>query len=80
MAHLATRTAERFALADRGRLAPGFAADIAVFDPTGVRDRATYQEPTRLAEGVEHVVVNGVPVLAGGRPTGARPGRALRPA
>jgi len=80
VAHLATRTAERFGLADRGRLAPGFAADIAVFDPTGVRDRATYQEPTRLAEGVEHVVVNGVPVLAGGRPTGARPGRALRPA
>lgn len=78
--HLATRAAERFALADRGRLAPGYAADIVVFDPARVRDRATYDEPTRLAEGVEHVVVNGVPVLAAGRPTGALPGRALRPA
>jgi N-acyl-D-amino-acid deacylase len=78
--HLTTRTAQRFGLADRGRLAPGCAADIAVFDPARVRDLATYDEPTRRSEGVEHVVVNGVRVLAGGHPTGALPGRALRPA
>jgi N-acyl-D-amino-acid deacylase len=78
--HLASRTAQRFGLLDRGRLAPGCAADIAVFDPARVRDRATYEQPLLLAEGVEHVVVNGVRVLADGRPTGALPGRALRPA
>jgi N-acyl-D-amino-acid deacylase len=77
--HLATRPARRFGLGGRGRLETGCAADIVVLDPLRVRDLATYDQPTRLAEGVEHVIVNGVPVLSGGNPTGARPGRALRP-
>jgi N-acyl-D-amino-acid deacylase len=62
----------------RGRLQPGYYADVAIFDPTRIRDRATFQDPHRYAEGMVHVLVNGVPVLANGEHTGATPGRALR--
>jgi N-acyl-D-amino-acid deacylase len=70
--------ARRFGLADRGRLAPGLAADVVVFDPETVADRATAMEPHLAPVGIRHVFVNGVAVLTDGRPTGARPGRALR--
>jgi N-acyl-D-amino-acid deacylase len=63
---------------DRGRLAPGLAADIVVFDPVRIRDRATFAEPTLPSEGVEFVVVNGVSVLEHGKYTGAKPGKVLR--
>jgi N-acyl-D-amino-acid deacylase len=53
-------------------------ADITVFDPERVIDRATYEDPVRTADGVIHVLVNGVPVLRDGEQTGARPGRGLR--
>lgn len=76
--HLATHAARRFRLNDRGLLRPGFVADIAVFDPLTVQDRSTYAEGRRLAEGVDHVVVNGTLALLDGEPTGATPGRALR--
>ncbi len=76
--HLATHAARRFRLTDRGILRPGFVADIAVFDPAGVTDRATYASGRSLAEGVDHVLVHGVLVLEHGEPTGATPGRALR--
>ncbi|MFN8057978.1 MAG: amidohydrolase family protein [Vicinamibacterales bacterium] len=59
---------------DRGRLAPGLAADIVVFDPSAVRDRATFAEPTLTSEGFRTVLVNGQVVLDGGRYTGAKPG------
>jgi N-acyl-D-aspartate/D-glutamate deacylase len=62
---------------DRGRLAPGLAADIVVFDPDAVRDRATFAEPTRPSEGFRAVLVNGQVVLQDGRYTGAKPGRVL---
>ena len=52
--------------------------DVVVFDPAKVRDRATFAEPNRLSEGMQWVVVNGVPVIAEGRATGALPGRVLR--
>jgi len=76
--HLASHAARRYRLHDRGLLRPGFVADIAVFDPTTVIDRSTYEAGRTLAEGVDHVLVNGTLALHNGQPTGATPGRALR--
>jgi N-acyl-D-amino-acid deacylase len=76
--HLATHAARRFRLTDRGLIRPGFVADIVVLDPASVTDRATYASGRALAEGVEHVLVNGTLALENGEPTGATPGRALR--
>ncbi|HET6617731.1 MAG TPA: amidohydrolase family protein, partial [Gemmatimonadota bacterium] len=70
--------AARAGLADRGVLETGRYADIVVFDPATVCDRATFETPKRLAEGIDDVIVNGVPVLRGGEPTGELPGRGLR--
>lgn len=64
-------------LADRGSLAPGYFADVVVFDPKTIQDHATYAEPQRYATGVRDVFVNGVQVLKNGEHTDARPGRAL---
>jgi N-acyl-D-aspartate/D-glutamate deacylase len=65
-------------LADRGRIAPGLVADLVVFDPERINDRASFQEPHLTAEGVREVFVNGVAVMRDGQPTGATPGRVLR--
>jgi N-acyl-D-amino-acid deacylase len=62
---------------DRGRLAPGLAADIVIFDPNTVRDRATFGEPASPSEGIKHVIVNGALVLEDGKYTGATPGQIL---
>ena len=70
--------AERFGLADRGAVRPGACADLVVFDPETVADRATFESPTRPAAGIDLVMVNGAIVREGGAPTGARPGRVLR--
>jgi N-acyl-D-amino-acid deacylase len=70
--------AQRFGLAGRGRLLPGAHADVTVFDPAAVIDRATFEQPTTPAAGIHLVLVNGETVWRDGRPTGARPGRALR--
>jgi N-acyl-D-amino-acid deacylase len=70
--------ASKLGLRDRGLLRAGASADVTVFDPARVGDRATYEEPFRYGEGVEYVVVNGRVVLDRGSPTGDRPGRALR--
>jgi N-acyl-D-amino-acid deacylase len=78
VAHLSTHAARRFRLTDRGLLRPGFAADVAIYDPAAILDRSTYADGRREAEGMRHVLVNGVPVLLDGEPTGATPGRALR--
>ncbi len=69
--------ARRMRLWDRGLLRPGMAADVTVFDPAKVRDLATYEQPLRYPEGVEHVIVNGKVVLDAGRLTAERPGRPL---
>ncbi len=70
--------ARRFGLSDRGLLRTGMAADVVVFDPATITDRSTYDDGRALAVGVEHVVVNGVPVLLNGERTPARPGRGLK--
>ena len=70
--------AQRVGLDERGVLKRGMYADITIFDPATVADRATFERPHQLAAGVHHVIVNGTPVVEGGTPTGARPGRALR--
>jgi N-acyl-D-amino-acid deacylase len=70
--------ADQIGLADRGRIARGKKADLVVFDASKVRDTATFDDPHRYPEGIVHVLVNGVPVVAKGAHTGARPGRVLR--
>jgi N-acyl-D-amino-acid deacylase len=63
---------------DRGLLRPGLWADVAIFDPVRVIDRATYEQPRQYAEGIAYVIVNGTVVIDGGRHTHARPGTVLR--
>jgi N-acyl-D-amino-acid deacylase len=75
---LAAHPARRFGLRDRGLLAPGMAADIVVFDPAAITDRATFDDGRTLGTGVEHVLVNGELVLRAGQRTAALPGRGLR--
>jgi N-acyl-D-amino-acid deacylase len=70
--------AQRVRLTDRGVLKQGMWADIVVFDPNTIRDRATFEEPNQLSEGMAYVLVNGVPVIDGGQPTNALPGKVLR--
>lgn len=70
--------AQRMRLGDRGVLKVGMWADVVVFDPDSVRDRATFAKPNQLSEGMRWVLVNGVPVIADGQATGALPGRVLR--
>lgn len=71
--------AGEFGIAQRGILAEGNFADLVVFDPDTVIDRATFEEPCQPAAGIEHVFVNGQAVWREGQATGARPGAVLRP-
>jgi N-acyl-D-amino-acid deacylase len=64
-------------LDDRGLVREGFAADLVIFDLATIRDKATFFEPHQHSEGIEHVLVNGVAVVEGGRLTGATPGQVL---
>jgi N-acyl-D-amino-acid deacylase len=70
--------AQRMRLADRGVLKAGMWADVVIFDPAQVRDLATFAKPNQLSEGMRWVLVNGVPVIADGKATGALPGKVLR--
>jgi dihydroorotase/N-acyl-D-amino-acid deacylase len=65
-------------LTDRGVLKAGMWADMVIFDPATVHDRATFDHPNQLSVGMEYVLVNGVPVIDQGKMTGARPGHVLR--
>ena len=70
--------AQRMRLTDRGVLKQGMWADVVVFDPATIRDLATFEQPNQLSQGMEYVLVNGVPVIADGKMTGALPGKVLR--
>jgi N-acyl-D-amino-acid deacylase len=70
--------AQRMRLTDRGVLKRGMWADIVVFDPETIRDVATFEKPNQLSEGMQYVLVNGVPVIEGGKMTQALPGKVLR--
>ena len=70
--------AARLGLKDHGCLRAGCVADIAVFDAGKVRDAGTFEDPHHYAEGIPFVIVNGIPVVDGGRFTTARPGKVLR--
>ena len=70
--------AERMGLKERGILREGTYADITVFDPATIADRATFADPHQLSVGIRYVLVNGRFTLDDGRLTGERPGRALR--
>ena len=70
--------AQRMRLTDRGVLKAGMWADVVIFDPAAVRDRATFDNPNQLSEGMEYVLVNGVPVIDQGKMTGNLPGKVLR--
>jgi N-acyl-D-amino-acid deacylase len=70
--------AQKMRLADRGVLKKGMWADVVVFDPATIRDRATFEDPNQLSEGMQFVLVNGVPVIENGKQTGALPGKVLR--
>jgi N-acyl-D-amino-acid deacylase len=75
---LTSMPADNLGLRRRGSLAPGFHADIVVFDPAAVLDHATFDEPHQYASGMMHVFVNGVQVLKDGEHTGETPGRVVR--
>jgi len=75
---MTSQNASKLGLTHRGLIRPGFYADLAVFDPERVIDKATYTEPFQYSEGIEYVIVNGRMVLERGKHTGAHPGRALR--
>jgi N-acyl-D-amino-acid deacylase len=76
--HLTGRPAARLKLVRRGLVRPGYAADLVLFDPETIRETATFEDPKQPAAGIQLVLVNGVPALDAGRPTGALAGRALR--
>jgi dihydroorotase/N-acyl-D-amino-acid deacylase len=70
--------AQRMRLIDRGVLKQGMWADVVIFDPAAVHDRATFDSPNQLSEGMDYVLVNGVPVIDQGKMTGKLPGKVLR--
>lgn len=76
--HLSTTAVERYRLGDRGTVRSGAVADLVVVDPDRVAARSTYEEPMLLAEGIDDVLVAGVPVLSDGSLTRATPGTGIR--
>jgi len=74
---MTSANAAKIRVFDRGLLRPGMWADLTVFDPETIADRATYENPHQYPAGIEWVIVNGTVVLAQGKHTGARPGRIL---
>jgi N-acyl-D-aspartate/D-glutamate deacylase len=70
--------ASRLGIRDRGIIGEGYFADLVLFDPDRVRDRATFEDPRQFAEGIDCVIINGQPLLEGGNLKNLRPGKVLR--
>jgi N-acyl-D-amino-acid deacylase len=70
--------AQRMRFTDRGVLKQGMWADVVIFDPATIHDKATFENPNQFSEGMDFVLVNGVPVIEDGKMTGALPGKVLR--
>lgn len=75
---MTSAVATRLSISDRGLLRPGMFADLVVFDPETVIDRAVFERPHQVSAGISHVFVNGVAVVRDGAVTGAKPGRIVR--
>jgi N-acyl-D-amino-acid deacylase len=75
---MSSQAADAMHFADRGLVAAGQVADLVVFDPNTIADKATFDDPMQLSVGIGEVIVAGVPVVRGGKPTGVRPGRVIR--
>ena len=75
---MTSAVADRLSIRDRGELREGMYADVMVFDPKTIIDRATYEKPHQLSIGMKYVIVNGVAVVSDGRVTGAKPGKIVR--
>ena len=75
---MTSAVAARLAIRDRGLLREGFQADVVIFDPETIADRATFEKPHQLSTGVRHVFVNGTAVVREGKHTGAKPGQIVR--
>ncbi|HEV7499740.1 MAG TPA: amidohydrolase family protein, partial [Vicinamibacteria bacterium] len=71
---MTSQAAEAFGFADHGLVAEGLRANLVVFDPATVADRATFEDPMRFPDGVRDVFVGGEPIVSGGAVTGRRPG------
>ena len=67
--------ARSFGFTDRGIIRPGFVADLVLFDPDLVEDKATYDDPHQYSVGFDYVIVGGTPVVADGQLTDQRPGQ-----
>jgi len=78
LAHLTTTSCEVYRLGRRGRIEPGWVADLAVVDLASLSSPADYDHPRRLATGIDDVLVAGIPVLAAGELTGRTPGAGIR--
>ena len=76
---MSSAVADRLGIRDRGLLRPGAYADVVVFDPATIGDRATFEQPHQLSVGIRDVWVNGTRVLANAQHTGATPGRIVAP-
>jgi N-acyl-D-aspartate/D-glutamate deacylase len=70
--------ANRLGIKDRGMIAEGYVADLVIFDPDRIRDRATYENPRRFSEGIDYVIVNGKILLEKGELKKGQPGKVLR--
>jgi N-acyl-D-aspartate/D-glutamate deacylase len=74
---MTSQAAIRVGIPDRGLIRPGMFADLVLFDPATVQDKATFEDPNHYSTGIRHVFVNGRPVVADGAITSERPGRPL---